>query len=217
MSKYNSYAKRLNDLFHETATAYKELTDTVEAAEQKAQQYPERHPGTLYEAEKLAARAAADAAKERFRTESHNLFERYEQGLAALNAEFESTVMRDQTANPADIDGNALELLKSGIMTVSDFDAMLAQYGENATMSRLIHKFADERRQTVTDTAERQQMAAIAARAKVSSDGASGSWRELVNAAKIYSGAREPLRSGYVFSMQEHWDKPELQETIEKF
>lgn len=217
MSKYNSYAKRLNDLFHETATEYKKLANAVEAAEREAQQYPEHHPGTVYEAKKLAAKAALTAANEVFRHGVNDLFARYERGVSNLTAELEKAVQSECAVKPADIDSNALELLKSGIMTVSDYAAMVEQYSSNATMSRLILKYADEQRQTMRDAAERQQMTAITMRAKANSTGEASGWGELVNTANIYSGSKNPMRSKYVQDVQAYWDKPEIQAAIENF
>lgn len=217
MSKYNSYAQRLNDLFHETATEYKKLADAVEAAERELQQYPEHHPGTVYEAKQLAAKAALTAAQEVFRHDVNALFSRYEKGVDSLTAELEKAVQSECVAKPADIDGNALELLKSGIMTASDYAAMVEQYSSNATMSRMILKYADEQRKTMSDTVERQQMTAVTMRAKANSTGEASGWGELVTTARIYSGVKEPMRAKYVQGIQTYWDKPDIQEAIRNF
>ncbi len=217
MSKYNHFAKRLNDLFHETAAEYKALVDTVEAAEREVQQYPAHHNSPVSEAKKMAAIAALNAAKEVFRHGVNDLFARYEQGVNDLTVEIEKAVQGECVAKPADIDSNALELLKSGIMTVSDFSAMVDQYSSNATMSRLILKYADEQRQTMTEAAERQQMTAVTMRAKANSTGEASGWGELASAARIYSGAREPMRTKYVQDMQKRWDSPEIQAAIDNF
>lgn len=66
MSKYNSYAKRLNDLFHDTASEYSELSAAAEKAKQDLQKYPEDHPGTVYDAKKKAAESTLKAAQEVF-------------------------------------------------------------------------------------------------------------------------------------------------------
>lgn len=119
--------------------------------------------------------------------------------------------------NPADIDSNALELLKSGIMNVADYSAMLDRYSGNSTMLRLIGKYADELRQTITEASTRQQIAAIAIRAKESSTDEAGSWRELADAAKIYSGARSPRSPGYGQSTQKHREDAAIQAAIANF
>lgn len=217
MSKYNHFARRLNDLFHETAAEYASLAEALEKAEQEAQKYTEHHPGTVYEAKQMAAKAALSAAKEVFRHGVNDLFARYEKGVNDLTAELEKAVQGECVAKPADIDNNALELLKSGVMTASDYAAMVDQYSSNATMARIIHKFADERRQTVTDAAERQQMAAITMRAKAHSTGEASGWGDLAETARIYSGAREPMRAKYVQDMQKRWDSPEIQAAINEF
>lgn len=47
--------------------------------------------------------------------------------------------------SPADLDVNALELLKSGILTDAELENLAAQYNGNATMQRMIGKYMQER------------------------------------------------------------------------
>lgn len=47
--------------------------------------------------------------------------------------------------SPADLDMNAVELLKSGILTDAELENLAAQYNGNATMQRMIGKYMQER------------------------------------------------------------------------
>lgn len=47
--------------------------------------------------------------------------------------------------SPADLDLNALELLKSGILTDTELANMAQEYANNCTMSRMIGKYMEER------------------------------------------------------------------------
>lgn len=55
----------------------------------------------------------------------------------------------NQTANPADIDRDALELLKSGVLTLNEYADMLDGYreGGNEAMKRLAMKYAKDARE----------------------------------------------------------------------
>lgn len=60
------------------------------------------------------------------------------------------------TVDPDAIDANALELLKSGILTADDIFSMVNKYDSNLTMLRLISKtakeLADDKQHTDTKT-----------------------------------------------------------------
>lgn len=77
------------------------------------------------------ARAECAAAVERILTE-------FGEKRKALRRALEA----DVRANPDAIDDNALELLKSGAMTVDDYFSFAERYKNNATMLRVISKYA---------------------------------------------------------------------------
>ena len=62
----------------------------------------------------------------------------------AIRRDLESDVRASSTVDPDAIDANALELLKSGILTADDIFSMVNKYDSNLTMLRLISKTAKE-------------------------------------------------------------------------
>ena len=62
----------------------------------------------------------------------------------AIRRDLESKVRASSTVDPDAIDANALELLKSGILTADDVFSLVDKYDSNITMLRLISKTAKE-------------------------------------------------------------------------
>lgn len=65
-------------------------------------------------------------------------------GLSGIRAEVVRKAVVASAMNPDDVDNNALEIMKSGICRPADFDFLARKYSGNATMTRLIGKFAAE-------------------------------------------------------------------------
>lgn len=68
--------------------------------------------------------------------------------------------------NAGQLSGGALELLKSGIMTVRDYEHFVKVYAENATMSRLISLYAAAAAAKTEDATEQAQLNEIAKKTK---------------------------------------------------
>lgn len=210
MGKYNSYAANLNALFRNTVEQYNKLCWSVEAAERAAER------GST-PAQKEASRASLRAAKETFNRGVAELFAQHECAVDKLTAEVKKAVADDDIVNPSDIDANAMELLKSGIMGVSDYAAMLDRYNGNKTMLRLIGKYADNARQSMTNTEERQRMAVISMSTNKNGTSVVDAWENLAFAAKTYSGKNNPHSASYVHAMQRHWDDANIQNALRDF
>lgn len=135
----NEYIKKIDDAAREhlrkIAAAYKDL---------------ER-------AEKLMTEANASRVERRIANAKSNLLDaqdevktaRKEAGAALdrlriMRNELVQDAVRRTAVNPEAVDVAALELLKSGIMRPTDYDAMLDKFGSNPTMTRLIAKYAED-------------------------------------------------------------------------
>lgn len=216
MSVYNQYAKKLNKAFQDMAEEYGRLAAAVNGAKNRLNDYPESHPGTVYDAEKRAAQARLDAETAKLNTEAPRIMERFCDTVDSLTAQVKKAVADGNVVNPAEIDGNALELLKSGVMTVSDYAAMVDRYSGNKTMLRLIGKYADDARKDAQGE-DRQRLAAVSIAARENSTGAVDQWEWLASAAKTYSGKNSSRSVSYVQAMQEHWNEADIQAAIENF
>lgn len=217
MSVYNQYAKKLNKAFQDMAEEYGRLATAVNGAKNRLNDYPESHPGTVYDAEKRAAQARLDAETAKLNTEAPRIMERFCDTVDSLTAQVKKAVADSNVVNPAEIDGNALELLKSGVMTVSDYAAMVDRYSGNKTMLRLIGKYADDARKDAQGAEDRQRLAAVSIVARENSTGAADRWEWLASAAKTYSGKNSSRSVSYVQAMQEHWNEADIQAAIENF
>lgn len=216
MSKYNEYAKRLDKVFRDVVREYNDLVLSVDAAQRTVDSYADARDG-MGIAKKSAAITMLNATKEEVHRNSQKLFEQFYRDVDGLTMELKAAAANEYAVNPTDVDANAMELLKSGIMTGADYAAMVERFSNNSTMLRLIGKYADEARKTTDDVAERQKFAVAIADARNKSVGVVERFEHLARTAKIYSGGKIPDRAQYVQSMQGNWDKPEVQAAIENF
>lgn len=85
---------------------------------------------------------------------------------AATIESVRADLLNRDIVNAGMLSGNALELLKSGIMTVRDYDRFVKVYAENATMTRLISSYATAAAAKTEDATERAQLNEIAKKTK---------------------------------------------------
>ena len=129
MSQYNKYAQRLDTAFKTAREEYMEAWNQLQAA-QKANTDAQAWRAETYRGEN-------DAAESRVWAE-------FDRQKDAIRRDLESKVRASSTVDPDAIDANALELLKSGILTADDVFSLVDKYDSNITMLRLISKTAKE-------------------------------------------------------------------------
>lgn len=130
MSKFNTYARRLDE------TAKKHFTEFSEAsaALNKAQ---EARKFATTEAEKARREGDLIEAKEKYDATMSTWAERGERALRDLRGELEAAIAAAFVVNPADVNQNVATLLDSGICSSADFERLLKD-ADNSTMQRLI-------------------------------------------------------------------------------
>ena len=151
MSKFNNYAKKLNEIANATFTEYREKSDAVKSAESRYNAYPRRNGADpAYMAK--SARAEADLAEARnaFEQMRRHLFDDKRREIAAVRAELEKAVGDAFAADPTKVDMQTMELLRSGIMSADEYNRLIdkATANGNPTMARMIA-------QSAADMAER--------------------------------------------------------------
>ena len=151
MSKFNNYAKKLNEIANATFTEYREKSDAVKSAESRCNAYPRRNGAdSAYMAK--SARAEADLAEARnaFEQMRRRLFDDKRREIAAVRAELEKAVGDAFAADPTKVDMQTMELLRSGIMSADEYNRLIdkATANGNPTMARMIA-------QSAADMAER--------------------------------------------------------------
>lgn len=148
MSNFNSYAKRLNEIAQAAFTEYKKAEAAYYKAEAKAKEYPPRN-GYIdadYAAKQARAQAEFLEAKAAFDKTKRDFGQTPTQAIQELRNELAEAVQSAYSIDPAQLDNNTLELLKSGIMTANEYAKLMAdaQAAGNPTMVRMIAKYADD-------------------------------------------------------------------------
>ena len=211
MSKYNSYAKRLEAAFMEARKQYSKIADKLTAAEREKEKangwYEEKYVGeraakiARAEANLLEARAAFDRG-------TNTIWAHYEQEADSLTRELSEAVRADNTANPDAIDTNALEIMKSGIMSADDYESFLSRFDTNPTMLKMIAKYADAAAEnTKEDNKLRMRLSAVAIAARDGQNATMRDWNQLVSAAHVLTGqSHGSATPDYGMKMVESWE-----------
>ena len=155
MSKFNNYAKKLNEIANGTFEEYRRAEAAVKSAESRYNAYPRRNNADpAYMAK--SARAEADLAEARnaFDQMRRHLFDDKRREIAAVRAELEKAVFDAFAADPKSVDSNTLALMNSGIMTADEYSRLIdsAIASGNYTMTRLLAKSAADMAEKVNDS-----------------------------------------------------------------
>ena len=147
MSQYNQYAQHLDTAFKMAREEYMNAWNKLQAA-QKANTDAQAWRAETYRGEndlrRQRARAQLLEAEHTFRATESRVWAEFDRQKEAIRRELESDVRASSTVDPDAIDANALELLKSGILTADDVFSLVNKYDANVTMLRLISKHAKE-------------------------------------------------------------------------
>ena len=147
MSKFNSYAKKLDEQARAAFKAYRDAEAAYKKAEQKAKEYPPRNGFVDASYAAKSARAQADflEAKQAYET-ARRTFRESDTQFNAMRRELAAAIDDAYSADPAQLDTATLELLKSGILTGSEYAKLLeqAKAASNPTMVRMIGRYAGE-------------------------------------------------------------------------
>lgn len=147
MRQYNKYAQRLDTAFKTAREEYMEAWNQLQAA-QKANTDAQAWRAETYRGEndlrRQRAKAALLEAEHTFRAAESRVWAEFDRQKEAIRRDLESEVWASSTVDPDAIDANALELLKSGILTADDVFSLVDKYDSNITMLRLISKTAKE-------------------------------------------------------------------------
>lgn len=224
MSKYNNYARKLNAAFKAARDEYSAALSEL-AKYQKALNRAQNMADEEYIGEREAAIADANAeiirARAKLDNVKANVWKAYDAEIKQLTKQLQADLSKDNIASSEAVDMSALELLKSGIMSVDDMEAMAAKFDSNPTMLRLISKYArevadDETALPVT----RGGMARVANATKDGNGSVMRNWNTLTTMANIYSGRGEtgtrPCSAEISCEMSSHWDDM-AREAIENF
>ena len=205
MSKFNSYARRLNEAAKEAFEKYKKAEKAFNGAEDRRRNMPwnaTAEEKTLAEARLIEARKDLQEAQKVLASSLEN--------MKGIRGELVKDLGTAYRANPEDIDPNTMELLKSGILTPAEYVdlANRAINGGNNTMLRVIGSYADKLEKDSLSLEDRGALYAVVNKAKTST-GADELGRFDVLMETFSRCANNPL-------MIDHWDEL-TQENVETF
>lgn len=202
MSRFNSYAKRMNEIANATFEEYRRAEAAVKSAESRYNAYPRRNNADpAYMAK--SARAEADLAEARnaFDQMRRHLFDDKRREIAAVRAELEKAVFDAFAADPKSVDMNILALMNSGILTAAEYNRLIdaSTAAGNHTMVRLLAQSAKDRADKVNDSDTAREYRLVAQKGK----GANG--REFLEAFDYMGDVFNRCERN--FSLAGKWDE----------
>ena len=142
---YKDYFKELDEMAKAAFAEYSNAESAYKAATERKNDTPvKQYCDPVYAAK--AARAASDyaEAEQAFSSLKRRMQNDYPGKVDAIRKRLCNAIEADNMANPADIDPATMELLRSGILSASEFRKLMdtAQANGNRTMARIIGKAA---------------------------------------------------------------------------
>ena len=212
MSKFNIYARRLDEAFKEARSEYNTAFCALQEAQQVSRDANAWRPGDSAEEKRVRiARAALKLhdAEAAFNEVSARVWDNFKTTRRTIRAELEQEVRAANIANPDAIDNNALELLKTGILSPSDYSAFMERFDSNATMLKLIGHYAAEAAKTTDNRREAAALNAIALDCQSGEGTVMRAFDDLCKVSDYCRGERhdgDRFRPEYTAIMSEKWD-----------
>lgn len=214
MSRYNTYARRLDTTFRSARDEYAAAYDNLVQARRADTDAKAWRPNDTAEDKQLrTATAALDLSKAEaeFKIADGRIWSEFDMKCKELHKELEKDVQKNSLANPDAIDANALELLKSGALTVEDYYSFAERYESNATMLRVISKYALDASENADDTKDAVALRILSDNCKTGMGTVLRAWNELEGVASYCSGrggsSRTAIDPTHIISMGKWWEE----------
>ena len=213
-TKYNHFAKDLDAAFKaargEYAAAYNAVEQARKAMQDAGSDALKRQIATLHLQE----------AENSLRKETARIWTEFDAKAADLRRALEKEVQTSNLADPSAIDSNAVELMKTGVLTVDDYFSFADRYSENPTMLKLIGYYAKEAADGTDDRKDRVALTVLAQDCAKGTGKTLKAWDDLMTTVNYCSGrggtGRRQQTPGVVAHMGEWWDELS-DEIIENF
>ena len=169
MSRFNSYAKRMNEIANAAFAEYREKEAAVKSAESRCNAFPRRNGAdSSYLAKSARAEADLCEARNAFDQMRRHLFDDKRREIAAVRAELEKAVFDAFAADPKSVDSNTLALMNSGILTAAEYNRLIdaSTAAGNHTMVRLLAQSAKDRADKVNDSDTAREYRLVAQKGK---------------------------------------------------
>lgn len=213
MGKYYSYAQRLDEDFKSAREQYTKSFSALQAAQKKFDDAQMWHSGESQSERELnvaKARIALTEAQKDFEVKGNAAWAEFNEKRAELRRGLEKEVRAASLVDPDAIDQNALKLMESGVMTSDDFQKMAAKFDGNATMTRLLSKYARDAASVTDDVREKALLNALSVSC---ADGLNSTTRVWNNLSKIADHCSGQSRDGrtyspeHIINMGAHWEE----------
>ena len=202
MSRFNSYAKRMNEIANAAFAEYREKEAAVKSAESRCNAFPRRNGAdSSYLAKSARAEADLCEARNAFDQMRRHLFDDKRKEIAAVREELEKAVFDAFAADPKAVDMNTLALMNSGILTAAEYNRLIdaSTAAGNHTMVRLLAQSAKDRADKVNDSDTAREYRLVAQKGK----GANG--REFLEAFDYMGDVFNRCERN--FSLAGKWDE----------
>lgn len=202
MSRFNNYAKRMNEIANAAFAEYREKEAAVKSAESRSNAYPRRSGADpAYLAKSARAEADLCEARNAFDQMRRHLFDDKRKEIAAVREELEKAVFDAFAADPKAVDMNTLALMNSGILTAAEYNRLIdaSTAAGNHTMVRLLAQSAKDRADKVNDSDTAREYRLVAQKGK----GANG--REFLEAFDYMGDVFNRCERN--FSLAGKWDE----------
>ena len=202
MSKFNGYARKVNEIANAAFAEYREKEAAVKSAESRYNAYPRRNGADpAYMAKSARAEADLCEARNAFDQMRRHLFDDKRREIAAVRAELEKALGDEYAADPSKVDMNTLALMNSGILTAAEYNRLIdaSTAAGNHTMVRLLAQSAKDRADKVNDSDTAREYRLVAQKGK----GANG--REFLEAFDYMGDVFNRCERN--FSLAGKWDE----------
>ena len=205
MSEFNHFAKELDAAFKaargEYAAAYNAVEQARKAMQDAGQDALKRQIATLQLQE----------AENKMRTETARIWAAFDAKAAELRSALEKEVRASNLADPSAVDSNAVELMKTGVLTVDDYFGFADRYDGNPTMLKLIGYYAKEAADSTDDRKDRVALTVLAQDCAKGTGKTLKAWDDLMTTVNYCSGrggnGSRRQTPGVVAHMGEWWDQ----------
>ena len=205
MSEFNHFAKELDVAFRTARSEYAAVYDELTKAKENAS------AAGLDAIKKQIATLQLQEAEKKMRQETGRIWTEFDAKAADLRRALEKEVQTSNLADPSAIDSNAVELMKTGVLTVDDYFGFADRYDGNPTMLKLIGHYAKEAADSADDRKDKAALTVLAQDCAKGTGKTLKAWDSMMTAANYCSGrggsGNRRTTPGVVVSMGEWWDQ----------
>lgn len=205
MSEFNHFAKELDAAFRAARSEYAAVYEELAKAKENAS------AAGLDAVKKQIATLQLQEAEKKMRQEAARIWTEFDAKAADLRRALEKEVQTSNLADPSAIDSNAVELMKTGVLTVDDYFSFADKYSENSTMLKLIGHYAKEAADSTDDRKDKVALTVLAQDCAKGTGKTLKAWDSMMTAANYCSGrggsGNRRTTPGVTLSMGEWWEQ----------